>query len=180
MNPGCSKQDKNTLLIPLLSCIHTAHTTCSALWVSHPHAPGHIWQRSALYWVTFPSLELGWCKVTVLIGFGALKTLNGFLLVSLNDIHNSKTLRCVMYRFSDSHFLLTRYFKSFSYLFLQLTLTLLQFRDVSRALGQHGLLLLEWKLQLQVLLAGALTHQAGTVELLLQGGHLEREEQGRG
>lgn len=60
-----------------------------------------------------------------------------------------------------------------------MALTLLQLRDVTSALSQHGLLLLERKLQLQVLLTGALTNQAGTVEPLLQRGHLRREEQGR-
>ena len=55
----------------------------------------------------------------------------------------------------------------------------LQVRDVGGALSQHGLLLLERKLQLQVLLAGSLTLQAGAVEPLLQRRHLRREEQGR-
>lgn len=66
-----------------------------------------------------------------------------------------------------------------SYLSLQLTLALLQLRDVGRAFSQHGLLLLERKLQLQVLFTGALTNQTGAVELVLQRGHLRREEQGR-
>lgn len=59
---------------------------------------------------------------------------------------------------------------------LQLALTLLQFRDMSTALSQHRLLLLERKLQLQVLLIGALTNQSGTVEVLLQGGHLRSRQ----
>jgi len=63
---------------------------------------------------------------------------------------------------------------------LQLALTVLQFRDVSSALSQHGLLPLERKLQLQVLLSGALTNQTGPVELLLQRGHLRRQRQGTG
>lgn len=54
------------------------------------------------------------------------------------------------------------------YLFLQLALALLQFTDACGALCQHGLLLLQRELQLQVLLTGALTNQAGAVELLLQ------------
>lgn len=62
---------------------------------------------------------------------------------------------------------------------LQLALTLLQFRDVSRALRQHGLLLLEGELQLQVLLVGVLTNQTSTVELLLQRGHLKNRGAGR-
>lgn len=58
---------------------------------------------------------------------------------------------------------------------MQLALTLLQFRDVSSALGQHGLLPLQGNLQLQVLLVGALTDLSGTTELLLQGGRLKNE-----
>lgn len=89
----------------------------------------------------------------------------------------------VLYIFSEVRFLVNLVFENVlepspTYLFLQLALTLLQFRDVSRALSQHGLLLLERKLELQVLLTGALTNQAEPVELLLQRGHLEREEQG--
>lgn len=78
--------------------------------------------------------------------------------------------------------LLTLYLRndlSLTHLCLQTALTLLQLRDVSSALGQHGLLLLERELQLQVLLVGALTNQAGTVELLLQRGHLRMQEQAR-
>lgn len=62
---------------------------------------------------------------------------------------------------------------------LQLALTLLQFGDVSSALRQHGLLLLEGKLQLHVLLIGVLTNQTSAVELLLQRGHLKNRRAGR-
>lgn len=58
---------------------------------------------------------------------------------------------------------------------LQLALTLLQFMDVSRALAQHGLLLLQRQLQLQVLLSGALTDLSGAAELLLQDGGLKNK-----
>lgn len=44
---------------------------------------------------------------------------------------------------------------------------------MSSAVGQHGLLLLQRQLQLQVLLIGALTDLRGTAELLLQGGRLK-------
>lgn len=60
-----------------------------------------------------------------------------------------------------------------TYLGLQLVLTFLQFRDASSAVSQHGLLLLQRQLQLQVLLVGALTDLSGTAELLLQGGRLK-------
>lgn len=66
-----------------------------------------------------------------------------------------------------------------TYLCLQLVLALLQLRDVSVALSQHGLLLLEGKLQLQVLLVGALTDLSGTTELLLQRRHLKNRGDGR-
>lgn len=62
------------------------------------------------------------------------------------------------------------------YLSLQKALALLQLGDAGRALGQHGLLLLERNLELQVLLAGALANQPGAVELLLQRGHLWSEK----
>lgn len=58
---------------------------------------------------------------------------------------------------------------------LQLALTFLQLRDVSSAVSEHGLLLLQRNLQLQVLLVGALTHLSGATELLLQGGHLKHK-----
>lgn len=60
-----------------------------------------------------------------------------------------------------------------THLRLQLALTFLQFRDASSAVSQHGLLLLQRQLQLQVLLIGALTDLRGTAELLLQGGGLK-------
>lgn len=59
---------------------------------------------------------------------------------------------------------------------MQLALALLQLRNTSAALCEHGLLLLERKLQLQVLLTGALTNQSGAVKLLLQRGHLKSRE----
>lgn len=59
---------------------------------------------------------------------------------------------------------------------VQLALALLQLRNSSAALCEHGLLLLERKLQLQVLLTGALTNQSGAVKLLLQRGHLKSRE----
>lgn len=59
---------------------------------------------------------------------------------------------------------------------MQLALALLQLRNSSAALCEHGLLLLERKLQLQVLLTGALTNQSGAVKLLLQRGHLKSRE----
>lgn len=62
------------------------------------------------------------------------------------------------------------------HLFLQLALALLQLRNPSRALSQHGLLLLQGHLQLQVLLTGALTDHIGTVKLLLQKGHLKNKK----
>lgn len=67
------------------------------------------------------------------------------------------------------------YKKSLTYKCLQLVLTFLQFRDVSSALSQHRLLLLQRQLQLQVLLIGALTDLSGTTELLLQDGHLKNK-----
>lgn len=64
----------------------------------------------------------------------------------------------------------------FSNLCLQLTLALLQLRDASGTLRQHGLLLLQRKLQLNVLLVTALANQSGTAELLLQGESLRSGE----
>lgn len=66
------------------------------------------------------------------------------------------------------------YFKPVCFLFqtnlcLQLTLALLQLGDASGTLRHHGLLLLQRKLQLNVLLVGAPANQGGTAELLLQG-----------
>lgn len=67
------------------------------------------------------------------------------------------------------------YKKSLTYKGLQLILTFLQFRDMSSALSQHCLLLLQRQLQLQVLLVGALTDLSGTTELLLQDGRLKNK-----
>lgn len=52
---------------------------------------------------------------------------------------------------------------------LQLSLNVLQLGDASGTLRQHGLLLLQRKLQLNVLLVNTPANQSGTAELLLQG-----------
>lgn len=52
---------------------------------------------------------------------------------------------------------------------LHLSLNLLQLGDASGTLRQHGLLLLQRKLQLNVLLVDAPANQSGTAKLLLQG-----------
>lgn len=50
---------------------------------------------------------------------------------------------------------------------LQLSLNLLQLDDASGTLCQHGLLLLQRELKLNVLLVNAVANQSGTAELLL-------------
>lgn len=74
--------------------------------------------------------------------------------------------------------MLTWLLLSLTYLCVQLALALLQLRNTRSALSQHSLLLLQGKLQLQVLLTLTLTNQAGAVELPLQRGYLNRKDQG--